>query len=60
MCNNSRYITGMKKLLWPVMIGLQVVKTVLIMMFLPSIIGSLGKIVGKGKNACYVGPAGMP
>uniref|UniRef100_A0A182P5Y8 Protein osiris 24 n=1 Tax=Anopheles epiroticus TaxID=199890 RepID=A0A182P5Y8_9DIPT len=42
---------GMKKLLWPVMIGLQIVKTVLIMMFLPSIIGSLGKIVGKGLSS---------
>uniref|UniRef100_A0A182SJK3 Uncharacterized protein n=1 Tax=Anopheles maculatus TaxID=74869 RepID=A0A182SJK3_9DIPT len=41
------FFKGMKKLLWPVMIGLQIVKTVLVMMFLPSIIGSLGKIVGK-------------
>uniref|UniRef100_A0A182N5N4 Protein osiris 24 n=1 Tax=Anopheles dirus TaxID=7168 RepID=A0A182N5N4_9DIPT len=45
------FFKGMKKLLWPVMIGLQVVKTVLIMMFLPSIIGSLGKIVGKGLSS---------
>ncbi|XP_049547961.1 uncharacterized protein LOC125959194 [Anopheles darlingi] len=42
------FFKGMKKLLWPVMIGLQIVKTVLIMMFLPSIIGSFGKILGKG------------
>lgn len=35
--------------MWPVFIGMQVAKTVLIAMFLPSIIGSLGKIVGKGK-----------
>ncbi|XP_052890297.1 uncharacterized protein LOC128298570 [Anopheles moucheti] len=45
------FFKGMKKLLWPVMIGLQIVKTVLIMMFLPSIIGSLGKIVGKGLSS---------
>ncbi|XP_050070086.1 uncharacterized protein LOC126558166 isoform X2 [Anopheles maculipalpis] len=45
------FFKGMKKLLWPVMIGLQIVKTVLVMMFLPSIIGSLGKIVGKGLSS---------
>lgn len=32
-------------------IGLQVVKTVLLALFLPSIIGSLGKIVGKGLSS---------
>ncbi|XP_052863711.1 uncharacterized protein LOC128270351 [Anopheles cruzii] len=45
------FFKGMKKLLWPIMIGLQIVKTVLVMMFLPSIIGSLGKIVGKGLSS---------
>lgn len=40
---------GLKKFMWPIFIGMQVVKTVLLAMFLPSIIGSLGKIVGKGK-----------
>uniref|UniRef100_A0AAG5D360 Protein osiris 24 n=1 Tax=Anopheles atroparvus TaxID=41427 RepID=A0AAG5D360_ANOAO len=45
------FFKGMKKLLWPVMIGLQIVKTVLIMMFLPSIIGSFGKILGKGLSS---------
>lgn len=39
---------GFKKLIWPVFIGIQVAKTVLLAMFLPSIIGSLGKMVGKG------------
>ena len=34
--------------MWPLFIGLQVVKTILLMLFLPSIIGSVGKIVGKG------------
>lgn len=38
----------MKKFLWPLFIGLQVVKTVVLVLFLPSIIGSVGKIVGKG------------
>lgn len=40
---------GFKKLMWPVFIGIQVAKTVLLAMFLPSIIGSIGKMVGKGE-----------
>lgn len=39
---------ALKKLLLPVFIGAQLIKSVLIAMFLPSIIGSLGKLVGKG------------
>lgn len=39
---------GLKKLLLPLIIGGQIVKSVLIAMFLPSILGSLGKLVGKG------------
>lgn len=39
---------ALKKLLLPVFIGAQLVKSVLIAMFLPSILGSLGKLVGKG------------
>jgi len=39
---------GLKKLLLPVFIGAQLIKSVLIAMFLPSILGSFGKIVGKG------------
>ncbi|XP_023313927.1 uncharacterized protein LOC106649087 [Trichogramma pretiosum] len=38
---------GIKKLLLPLFIGVQIVKSILIALFLPSIIGSLGKIVGK-------------
>lgn len=34
--------------MWPLFLGLQVVKTVVLVLFLPSIIGSVGKIVGKG------------
>lgn len=33
----------------PIFIGVQIAKTVLLAMFLPSIIGSIGKMVGKGK-----------
>ncbi|XP_072391618.1 uncharacterized protein Osi24 isoform X1 [Diabrotica undecimpunctata] len=39
---------GLKKLLLPFFIGAQLIKSVLIAMFLPSILGGLGKIVGKG------------
>ncbi|XP_075210969.1 protein Osi24 [Lycorma delicatula] len=39
---------GLKKLLLPLFIGVQIVKSVLIAMFLPSILGGIGKIVGKG------------
>lgn len=35
-------------------IGLQVVKTMLLAMFLPSIIGTLGKMVGKGEYYDFV------
>lgn len=34
--------------MWPLFIGFQVIKTALLVLFLPSIIGSVGKIVGKG------------
>lgn len=37
--------------MWPVFIGFQLVKTVLLALFLPSILGSLGKIVGKGLSS---------
>ncbi|XP_031786353.1 uncharacterized protein LOC103317765 isoform X1 [Nasonia vitripennis] len=39
---------GLKKLLLPLFIGAQIIKSILIALFLPSIIGSIGKIVGKG------------
>ncbi|GLH10663.1 Uncharacterized protein GBIM_15576 [Gryllus bimaculatus] len=53
----SSFLTGfglgflafaLKKLLLPIIIGGQIVKSVLIAMFLPSILGGLGKLVGKG------------
>jgi hypothetical protein len=34
--------------MWPLFIGFQVVKSVLLVLFLPSIIGSVGKIAAKG------------
>jgi hypothetical protein len=43
-------ILGLKKLMWPLLIGFQLVKTALLVLFLPSIIGSVGKIVGKGES----------
>ncbi|KAI5714367.1 hypothetical protein M8J76_016016 [Diaphorina citri] len=39
---------ALKKLLLPFFIGIQIVKSILIAMFLPSILGSVGKLVGKG------------
>lgn len=53
----SSFLTGfgmgflafaLKKLLLPVFFGAQLIKSVLIAMFLPSLMGGLGKIVGKG------------
>ncbi|XP_066247954.1 uncharacterized protein Osi24 [Euwallacea similis] len=38
----------LKKLMLPVFIGAQLIKSVLIAMFLPTILGSLGKLAGKG------------
>lgn len=42
---------GLKKLLIPLLIGAKLVKSVLLALLLPSLIGSLGKIVGKGKTS---------
>lgn len=42
---------GLKKLLLPLILGAQIVKSILIALFLPSIIGSIGKIVGKGVSS---------
>lgn len=39
---------ALKKLLLPVFIGAQLVKSVLIAMFLPTILGGVGKLLGKG------------
>ncbi|XP_037913570.1 uncharacterized protein LOC119653118 [Hermetia illucens] len=42
------FFKGLKKMMWGLFVGLQIVKTVLLALFLPSILGSLGKMVGKG------------
>lgn len=42
---------ALKKLLLPVVLGAQIVKSILIAMFLPSILGSLGKLLGKGLSS---------
>lgn len=39
---------GLKKLMLPFIIGAQIFKSVLLALFLPSIIGGLGKVVSKG------------
>ncbi|XP_013142897.1 PREDICTED: uncharacterized protein LOC106106784 [Papilio polytes] len=39
---------GLKKFFLPLIIGMQVFKSILLAMFLPSILGSFGKILGKG------------
>ncbi|VVC93257.1 unnamed protein product [Leptidea sinapis] len=39
---------GLKKFFLPLLIGMQVFKSILLAMFLPSILGSFGKIIGKG------------
>lgn len=42
---------GLKKLMLPFFIGAQILKSVLIAMFLPSILGGIGKLVGKGVSS---------
>ncbi|XP_014601826.1 PREDICTED: uncharacterized protein LOC106785680 isoform X2 [Polistes canadensis] len=42
---------GLKKLLLPLFFGVQILKSVLLALFLPSIIGSIGNIVGKGVSS---------
>nr|XP_034179147.1 uncharacterized protein LOC117603781 isoform X4 [Osmia lignaria] len=42
---------GLKKLLLPLIFGVQIFKSVLIALFLPSIIGSIGNILGKGVSS---------
>ncbi|XP_017477522.1 PREDICTED: uncharacterized protein LOC108367427 [Rhagoletis zephyria] len=42
------FFTGLKKALWPIFMGLQVLKSLLFALFLPTLIGSFGKLLGKG------------
>lgn len=39
---------GLKKLLLPIIIGAQIVKSVALAALLPTILGSVGKVVSKG------------
>jgi len=49
---------GLKKLMLPFLIGAQIFKSVLLALFLPSIIGGLGKIVSKGVTNFAAGSSG--
>ncbi|XP_069961547.1 uncharacterized protein Osi24 [Bactrocera oleae] len=42
------FFSGLKKALWPVYIGLQVLKSLLLALFMPVLIGSFSKFLGKG------------
>ncbi|EDV43730.1 uncharacterized protein Dana_GF16374, isoform B [Drosophila ananassae] len=42
------FFSGLKKVMWPIYMGLQVLKSVLLAMFLPTIIGSVSRLIGKG------------
>ncbi|EFN64650.1 hypothetical protein EAG_08293 [Camponotus floridanus] len=42
---------GLKKLFLPLLFGVQIIKSILLALFLPSIIGSIGNIVGKGVSS---------
>ncbi|XP_004534178.2 uncharacterized protein LOC101463020 [Ceratitis capitata] len=42
------FFSGLKKALWPIYMGLQVLKSLLFALFLPTLIGSVGKLLGKG------------
>lgn len=50
---------GLKKLLLPFFIAAQIAKSVLLAMFLPSILGGLGKLVGKGVSSVAQGSGGL-
>ncbi|XP_048505460.1 uncharacterized protein LOC105685692 isoform X1 [Athalia rosae] len=39
---------GLKKLMLPLFVGMQIIKGVIVALFLPSILGGIGKIFGKG------------
>ncbi|XP_023036175.1 uncharacterized protein LOC6650060 [Drosophila willistoni] len=42
------FFTGLKKIMWPIYMGLQVLKSLLFALFLPTIIGSVSRLIGKG------------
>uniref|UniRef100_A0A0A1XEW2 Uncharacterized protein n=1 Tax=Zeugodacus cucurbitae TaxID=28588 RepID=A0A0A1XEW2_ZEUCU len=58
------FFSGLKKALWPVYIGLQVLKSLLLAMFMPVLIGSFTKFLGKGivsgSAPLFIRPAEAP
>ncbi|XP_001996065.2 uncharacterized protein LOC6569683 [Drosophila grimshawi] len=42
------FFAGLKKVMWPIYMGLQVLKSLLFALFLPTIIGSVSRLIGKG------------
>ncbi|KAL7729421.1 hypothetical protein ACLKA6_008984 [Drosophila palustris] len=42
------FFSGLKKIMWPIYMGLQVLKSLLFALFLPTIIGSVSRLIGKG------------
>ncbi|XP_067619155.1 uncharacterized protein Osi24 [Eurosta solidaginis] len=58
------FSSGLKKMLWPIFMGLQVLKSLLFALFLPTLIGSFGKLVGKGiitgSAPLFIRPADAP
>lgn len=39
--------------MWPIYMGLQVLKSLLFALFLPTIIGSVSRLIGKGKCSLF-------
>ncbi|XP_054739287.1 uncharacterized protein LOC129244984 [Anastrepha obliqua] len=58
------FFAGLKKALWPIFMGLQVLKSLLFALFLPTLIGSFGKLLGKGivsgSAPLFIRPADAP
>ncbi|EDW14691.2 uncharacterized protein LOC6573139 [Drosophila mojavensis] len=42
------FFAGLKKIMWPIYMALQVLKSLLFALFLPTIIGSVSRLIGKG------------
>jgi len=45
---------GLKKLLLPIIIGVQIVKSVALAALLPTLLGSVGKVVSKGTQIVII------
>lgn len=42
------FFSGLKKIMWPIYMAFQVLKSLLFALFLPTIIGSVSRLIGKG------------